>query len=264
MRLFEVINHFLKQHQRTIHTIGLITAVGVQLAQAFKLPLPPTTANAITFAVLAYILKDVSENTSVTKCNKIYTNQDEMYGDLIQQIKGIERVKEAILIQYSGRKASGLISTLLSKGAKVTVYLKNSDGEVINQIQQERINRTITELPTDVRGSSGMLEIYQYDPPASIRGVIIDNRVLAIGWYVYEYVPKSERSHNYPNDKLAVWGHDTPGMLIYKGSLEFEIFKKAFSKQVRNYKQNMSELNRKPSLRIKEGKIIPINHPQNP
>jgi hypothetical protein len=143
----------------------------------------------------------------------------------------------------------------MDKGAKVTLYIKNPDNDVISQMQKERINRAIAELSTDVWGTSGTLEVYKYDPPGSVRGVMIDNRVLAIGWYAYEYVSKSERNQNYSNDMFAVWSHNVAGMLLYKGSIEFEIFKELFLKQVENYKANVSELNRKPCLQIKEGKV---------
>lgn len=257
MKISEAINHFLKQHQPTIHTLGLITAVGVQLAQAIQLPLPTAIANSITFSILAYILKDISDSTYRFTPNKSYNTQEEMYRYLIHEIEKLNKVEKAILIQYTSRKASPLIWTLLNKGARVVVYVKNPDSEVINEAQKERIIREIQELPIEVRGTPGTLEVHKYDAPASVRGVMIDNRVMAIGWYSYEYVSKSNRNPNYPqgnpNDKFGIWGHDVPGMLLYKGTREFENLKELFYNQVSNYQKNIKDMGYKPLLHIKEG-----------
>jgi hypothetical protein len=255
MGILEKINHFLRYHQPVIHTFGLVTAVGVQLAQAFQLPLPATTANAITFSILAYIVKDISDNTYILKQSKSYTNQEEMYADMIQEIREIRNIREATLIQYSSRKVSPLVFTLLNKGATVNLYVKNPDTE-ISKMQKGRIERTIQDLPGELSNTLGVLKVYKYDPPASVRGVIIDNRLLAIGWYTYEYVPTSEKDLTYPDDAFFVSGHDVPGMLLHEGSIEFEIFKDLFLKQVTNFGKDVNGNFKKPALHLKKGKII--------
>lgn len=256
MRILEKINQFLRHHQPVIHTFGLVTAVGVQLAQAFQLPLPATTANAITFSILAYIVKDISDNTYIYKRSKSYTNQEEMYADMIQEIREIRNIREATLVQYSSRKVSPLVFSLLNKGATVNLYVKNPDTEVIGTMQKERIENAIKDLPGELSSTRGVLKVYKYDPPASVRGVIIDNRLLAIGWYTYEYVPKFERDLNYPDDVFFLSGHDVPGMLLHEGSLEFEIFKDLFLKQVTNFGKDVDGNFKEPTLHLKSGKII--------
>jgi hypothetical protein len=257
MRGFEVIKQFLRQQKTVIHNIGLATAVSVQVAQVFKLPIPPITANSITFAVLACILRDISDHTCAFQQNKSYRHQEELYGDLIRKIQEAERVEEATLIQYSGRKANSLIFALLSKGANVTLYLKDENG-AINQTQKERIISTIKDFSTDLASTSGTLKVYQYDSPASIRGVLIDNKVLAIGCYIYEYECKSQRNQGCSNEQVAVWGHDSAGMLLHQGSVEFELFKEQFSRQVSNYEEYIDDIQGKPCLHIQKGKINPI------
>lgn len=257
MRILEKINHFLKEHQPTIHTFGLVTAVGVQLAQAFQLPLSSTSVNAITFSILAYIVKDISDNTYLYKRNRTYKNQEEMYADIIQQIHETQNVKEAILIQYSSRKASPLIFALLKKGAEVNMYIKNPDIEIISQMQKERILNAIKDLPGELSTTSGVLKVYEYDQPASVRGVIIDDRILAIGWYTYECVSKSgQEDPDYPDDKFLLSGHDVPGMLLYEGSLEFEIFKDLFMAQIKDFGRDVYGKSKKTKLHINNGKKV--------
>ena len=256
MGILEKISHFLRHHQPAIHTFGLLAAVSVQLAQALQLPLPATTANAITFSILAYIVKDISDNTYVFKRNKSYKNQEEMYADIIQEIREARNVKEATLIQYSSRKASPLIFTLLNKGATVNLYVKNPDIGIISRMQKERIISAIKDLPGELSSTSGVLKVYKYDPPASVRGVIIDDRVLAIGWYTYEYVPQPERDSAYPDDEFFLSGHDIPGMLLHEGSLEFEIFKDLLLEQTKNFERDASGKSKKTELHLKSGKPV--------
>jgi hypothetical protein len=256
MTILEKIKHFLSYHQPTIHTFGLVTAVGVQLAHAFQLPLPATTANAITFSILAYIVKDISDNTYALKRNKPYNDQEEMYADMIQEIRGIQNVREATLIQYSSRKASTLIFTLLKKGATVNLYVNNLDTGAISNMQKERIISAIKDLPGELSSTSGILKVYKYDPPASVRGVMIDNRVLAIGWYTCEYVTKPERDVAYPDDEFFLSGHDIPGILVREGSLEFEIFKDLFLKQVQNFGKDADNKSKKTILHLENGKVV--------
>ena len=256
MGILETINRFLKYHQPVIHTFSLVAAVGVQLAQAFQLPLPTTTANAITFSILAYIVKDISDNTYIFKRNKTYVNQEEIYTDIIQEIHEIKIVKEATLVQYSGKMALLLVSALLNKGATVNLYVKNTDIEVISTMQKERIEHQIKGLPGELSKTRGVLKVYKYDPPASVRGVIIDNRLLAIGWYIYEYVPKPQRDSTYPDDAFLLSGHDVPGMLLHEGSLEFEIFKDLFLNQVTNFGKDDDGNIKEPAFRLENGKII--------
>jgi hypothetical protein len=230
--------------------------VSVQVAQAFQLPLPATTANAITFSILAYIVKDISDNTYTLKRNKPYNNQEEMYTDIIQDIREIRNVKEATLVQYSGRRASTLIFTLLKKGATVNLYIKNPDTEVVSSMQKKRIISSIKDLPGELSSTSGILKVYKYDPSASIRGVMIDNRVLAIGWYVYEYVTKLERDSDYPDDRFFLSGHDVPGIVVREGSLEFEVFKDLFLKQVQNFQKGTDAKSKETILHLENGKVV--------
>jgi len=256
MGILERIKYFTRYHQPKIHTFGLVTAFGVQIAQAFQLPLPPTVANAITFSILAYIVKDISDNTYALKHNKPYNNQEEMYADIIQEIREVRNVNEAILVQYSSRRASTLIFTLLRKGATVNLYIKNPDTGVISTMQKERIISTIKDLPNELSSTYGTLKVYKYDPPASVRGVIIDNRILAIGWYTYEYVTKSERDSAYPDDEFFLSGHDVPGILVREGSLEFEVFKDLFLKQIQNFEKDADDKVKETILHLKNGKVI--------
>lgn len=57
------ISNFRVKHQGLIHRVGLAIALGLQIIVGFNITLPQTTVNAITFAILSYILLDISNNT---------------------------------------------------------------------------------------------------------------------------------------------------------------------------------------------------------
>ena len=67
---------------------------------------------------------------------------------------------------------------------------------------------------------------------------------------------KSERNLKYPDDNFSLRGHNVPGMLLYEGSLEFEILQELFVEQVQNFSRNMNGENKNPELHIENGKIV--------
>lgn len=226
---------FLKQHQRKIHRIGLLIAVSLQLLIAFGIKLPQEVANLVIFSILSYILIDVSDNVySLSRPIKTYKTQFDMYSDLETYIDK-NGVKTAILIQYSGQMVNHLIRKLLNKGAKVTLYVK-SPGTSPSQLQNVRMDVALKQLWGELGDLSNdcSLTIWQYEVPGSLRGVLIDDNLLAIGWYTYQHVVIPDEA--YPSDKTEVSGHDVPGMLLFKESPEFLIIKDMFLHQESNYK----------------------------
>ena len=64
------------------------------------------------------------------------------------------------------------------------------------------------------------LIVHYYKYPASFRMVLINQDILAIGWYNYH----SNEVDSYGKQTISVRGHDTPGILCYSGSKEYDIF----------------------------------------
>jgi hypothetical protein len=228
---------FLRQHQTIIHKIGLFLTVILQIIIAFGLQIPRDIANAMTFSILSYILFDISQNTYNFKKHKVYEQQEDMYRDIMKYIEE-KPIKTAILIQYSGHRSISLIDKLIRKNAEITVYLQHPE-DAINQWQKERIQMTIENLRRC--RTTNKLTIYGYDVPASIKGVLINEELLAVGWYAY--------GHTHDDDEIQLSGHSIAGMLFHKGSDEYEIFKTMFMKQAADFEKHC-KLNHKTLLKL--------------
>ncbi len=240
------IQTFLKEHQRGIHTIGLIVAIGLQVMLALNITslLKIEFTNAITFAVLSYILYDISANTSNSNRNKAYDEQADMYVDLEKYIDE-HGAKEAVFVQHSGRMAVSLLRKLVNKGARVTMYVENPENAV-SLMQKGRIENTLKELSGELRSANPHLVVYRYDVPTSVRGVSVDNKVLAIGWYTYEHA--LDIDPHFPDDKVELSGHDVPGLLLYAGTTDYAVFSRMFMNLVKNYEEYIRIKGLRPAL----------------
>jgi hypothetical protein len=172
-----------------------------------------------------------------------FDNQEIIYRYLCAYVEE-NGAKRATLIQYSGRRATPLLWTLLQKGANVVMYVQNPK-VAISQRQKHRIKSTIKEMPDEIRlNDEARLRIFLYDAPSSFRGVSIDNKILAIGGYLYEH----RNDELFPNDKVAISGHDAPGLLLREGSQWHEIYNKMFNDMATNYKRYLRSIKRKATL----------------
>ncbi len=181
----------------------------------------------------------------------IFDNQEIIYHYLCDYVRE-NGAHNATLIQYSGRRATPLLWMLLQGGAKVVMYVQHPKF-AISQRQKHRIKSTIKELPDEIKPKNeARLRIYYYDTPSSFRGVNIDDKILSIGNYIYEYCDDKL----FPNDKVAISGHDVPGMLLYNGSQWYDIYNRMFNDVVINYKRYTKLLKRKPKLDTARKRVV--------
>ncbi|MEL6461721.1 MAG: hypothetical protein AAFQ91_26400 [Cyanobacteria bacterium J06621_15] len=228
------ISNFRVKYQGLIHRVGLAIALGLQIIVGFNITLPQTTVNAITFAILSYILLDISNNTRNLPQKKAYEAQIDMYTDIIKYLDE-KVVKQAILIQYSGIMSMLLLQKLMSKGANVKLYVHEPE-TTRNEGTEKQFDDNISQfLKTTLKQYEPIstLEIHYYNVPASIRGVLIDDEVLGIGWYTYTH--KINDDNKSLKNKFEVTGYNIAGILFYKGSNDYEIFKRMFKEQVKDY-----------------------------
>ena len=181
--------------------------------------------------------------------DKAYESQVDLYRDLAKYIEKYEakHTIHAIVVQYSARKVDDPLRELMRKGANIKLYIHNQETS-ISQYQNERIRITLNSLLTELREGNGKLEVFEYDSPASVRGILIDDKVLAIGFYTYETL--LVRESKYPDDRFTIWGHNVPGWILYDGSPAFSIFCKMFKDLVANYDAWNETSGRKAVLRV--------------
>lgn len=245
----------LHEHQLKIHRGLLIGFAVLWTARVFTSLLPTEAGIALTFAGLAYVLYDISQDTYSPHGSKFYKQQVELYAELLSLIEEMT-VQKAILIQYSGVTVSALIAKLLSKGAEVDLYVVNPVSAIGVQ-QTKRIKDKIANLPDELAShKNGRLKVYYYDTPASVGGALIDNQMLAIGWYTYQ----RQVSTMFPKDNLRVLGSDQPGMLVDRKADEFEMLARVFQEFVNDYHDCNRDKKRErtPELELRDGK--PVKH----
>jgi len=213
------IHDFIKRHQQRLHLWALIFVVVLYLARMFGKGFSLEVNSTIAFAVIAWILFDISKNTATIDRTRFFLQQTDLYAEL-EAIVDKNGARSAVLFQYSGKQALRLIEKLLSKNANVTLFLKNPS-TAVSDLQKERIENTVKQLDADVACGSGNLTIHYYDPPGAIRAALIDKDILGAGWYLYEHLSRPDP--NYPADKFRIKGHNAPGILCFNGCSEFKV-----------------------------------------
>lgn len=182
---------------------------------------------------------------SITR-NKCFGEDDEAYKYLLEEYINQHPVQEAVFLQYSCQKSASLLSTLvLNKKARVTVFIQHED--MAEQLQSQRqvdritsmIRNTLSDLSRKLSTPSN-LKVYKYRTPATVRAMKIDDQVLCVGWYTYEKVDRKNYTH-FPDDQVAVSGHDRPTMVVWKGTEEFTILDTMVTDMIANYRENAEE-----------------------
>lgn len=159
-------------------------------------------------AVPEYILK---------ASTKVFKQQNESLADLRSFLAHSSSPKEIKFIEYSGQSIKDLVLELDKKECRGTVLLRNPDC-AYNEDQEKRIRTTLDELEVnDLKN----IEIRFYSLPASIRGRVLDDKFISVGWYTYNI------------KKNGIWGHINCMINAYTSTEEgrhlLEMFNRAFN-----------------------------------
>ncbi|WP_129350543.1 hypothetical protein [Solidesulfovibrio carbinolicus] len=194
---------------------------------------------AIIASIISATLIEILDNTSNEKKSKLYAEQQDMYNDLISLCKK-HHYKEATFIQYSGRKAVELITQLHKNETKIRLFVKHPE-TAVGVEQTRRIEGVLDNMSTEVGGTHGApIEVTAYRTEASLRGLMLDDKVVALGWYVFK--KKDKLSPKFTHDDVNIWGHNMPGILLYKGNSNFEEAANFFRKMKKHYEKHGERL----------------------
>ncbi len=175
----------------------------------------------------------------------MYSRQDEAEADLLSYIKDKEikgkKVQEAVILRYSMNAA--LVGRLLENGAKVTVFMQDETTakSIGSQQQAEYIINAYSELKGLLPKPLGdyPLTVYKYIPPCSMVGVKLDDQLIYMGWYTYEYTDDTNRFRvNHSDDTTQLYGHDKVALIAQKGYYGFSMLETTFRSIVGNYQKN--------------------------
>ena len=186
----------------------------------------------------------------------MFETQEEMYTELESYITN-NKVREAILLQYSAQRVNRMVRQLVSQGADVNLFVQSkATAKKHSKTQVLRIEGFPELIKTEFserlnKKSKGTLVVYDYDPPASLRAVRLDNKILAVGWYIYKYVDHEEKS-NYPEDEIKLLGHNQPGKLLYSGTHEYDVMNELFEHLIMNFEKHIKLNGKKPVFEFGE------------
>jgi hypothetical protein len=237
--------------------VGIISLI---LSSVGKLDIAPVLSLTLTMLGLVAISlrRDRRSYTKITESLQVlsgsvgslinikaFSHQHEAYRFLIDVINR-DGAKEAVFLQYSCRTSLDVLRTVLSKGAKVTVFLQHEDmaAKVGSQYQADRIKVATKNLRTDLNGSlkrPDKFKVYKYRTLGSVSGIKIDDRVLCMGWYVYKHVDQFT-DKNMAGDEVELLGHNIAVLVVWKGTPEFEALNKTFNMLEKNYQRNSEEV----------------------
>jgi len=232
---------WINQHKYSFKILAFVIALLCYFSKQFNFPLTKEWGDSVAFMIIVFVLIDVSNTLDKKNNNTAYPEQLLAYKKLEEHI--LEHgAKNAVLIQYSATSCMDVIRALLRKGASVTLYIQHEDTP--RQLGSlEQVSR-ITDKCKNIRGELGSL----YDPdrilvrkfhtPSSLSGIRIDDQVLCIGWYTYEAVDDTNKSHKHPKDIIQVSGHDVAALIVWRRTDEYEALNRTFSILEANYKKN--------------------------
>ncbi len=179
----------------------------------------------------------------------MYSRQDEAEAALLSYIKDNEikgkKIQEAVILRYSINAA--LVGRLLENGAKVTVFMQDETTakSIGSQQQADYISSAYNELrmllPKPLEGYP--LMVYKFKPPCSMVGVKLDDQLIYMGWYTYEYTDDSNRFRiAYSDDTTQLYGHDKAALIAQKGYYGFSMLETTFRSIVGNYQNDATRI----------------------
>jgi hypothetical protein len=241
-----------------VGTLTLLLSVLSQINSAAVLPLALTMLGIIAISIrrdrhidttMMYSLVELSSDVKSLAKNRAFEQQDEAYNYLIEEVINKYGAREAVLIQYSGTTSMRVVRALLGQGARVTVYIQHEEiaSNVGSQFQVNRIRATTDNLRSDlgklarIIAKPGQLKVYKYRSPGSVSAIKIDNRVLCMGWYIYEKAENLANS-SYASDTIEVSGHDVAALVVWRDTEEFNELEKTFSLLEKNYQKHAEKV----------------------
>jgi hypothetical protein len=150
--------------------------------------------NVIIIVLLSDVLLLLGEFRSSTSPQvAVFENEPEAYRDLRRHIESTSP-KTADLLEYSTATIHDLLELLRSANCAMRILICNPDS-AITDFQAKRIRDRIEDLATVTFRDFDRVDIRMYRLPASIRGRLIDNAYVTMGWHVYS------------SDTAGIYGH---------------------------------------------------------
>lgn len=190
-------------------------------------------------------LQTMSQDIHDLVTNQMFEEQEQAYQFLCDWIDKYG-AKKAVLFQYSCNTSMSVVRALIRKGAQVTVYIQHEETarQAGSAFQAERITSRVRSLKMDLGkrlSSPDNLKLYKYRSPASASAIKIDDRVLCMGWYLYE---RQDQPHHpdFKNDTTEISAHDVAAIIVFAGTSEYNKLLKTFQTLEENFQKHAEEV----------------------
>jgi hypothetical protein len=159
------------------------------------------TQNLLNVVILALLADVWAVTVEIKRQNypeKVHLNSDQVESsrELLESIEK-NRSRKVDLIELSSTTVETLLEGLRKNNCKIRLLVQNPKFAV-NKFQQARIIQRLSDLTSLTLKDYRACEIRLYCMPGSIRGRLVDERFVNVGWYTYSY------------DEIGVYGHDNP------------------------------------------------------
>jgi hypothetical protein len=184
--------------------------------------------------------------TEVLANLKMYPGQQEAEEDILADLRKRKSegkpVKEAKIMRYTMHPE--IVAQLLESGAKVTVFMQ--DEKTAEQIgSQEQVDFIISDFNRLRRLLTKSLEnypltVYKFRPPCSLAGMKLDDQLIYMGYYTYEYTDRTNDfriSISRKGDTTQLYGHDKVALIAKRGYYGFGLLERTFDSLIDNYQQ---------------------------
>jgi len=190
-------------------------------------------------------LQTMSQDIHGLVTNKMFEEQEQAYQFLCDWIDKYG-AKKATLFQYSCNTSMSVVRALMRKEAQVTVYIQHeaTARQIGSAFQADRIISRVRSLRGDLgkrSSTSDNLKLYKYRSPASVSAVKIDDRVLCMGWYLYEHMAQPHHP-DFKNDTTEISAHDVVAIVAFAGTSEYNKLLKTFQALEENFQQHAEEV----------------------
>jgi len=221
----------LKEPENLIVIVGVLVSIvlayyGIQhnsVQQAVTAILAILGSLAVAQIIAGYAAakrdKQVEEILSLLKESKdLHVSSDQLEASR-ELIEFVERNKpeRADLIELSSATVDSLMESLKRVNCHVRLLIQDPD-HAVTDYQKRRIQQRIRDLLNLTLKEYPRFEVRLYAVPSSIRGRLIGEDIINIGWYTYS------------SDEIGVYGHVNPLITTRASTQEGRILCKMFQR----------------------------------
>lgn len=140
----------------------------------------------VTLLLVGDLALTIDEVVRSSRQLQVSPDQDELLPKLLDAADGMRAGESAALLEYAGVSITPLIRKLRDRGAEIQILIKHP--EECGRYQRQRTLTNIEALYASVlNGYDGHFEIRCYRAPHGLRGRLIGDELVEVGWLTPDF-----------------------------------------------------------------------------